>query len=339
MRSSQMPHAQVFGGWLVGAFSLYLGFHIGGALSTAAPIQERTLCHLVVVAFVLLACFLVWEAASMSAHCSWLTNTINDLCLEDPAATHRLNFLRALKSLNSDQGLGFKAGTRIDRLLLIRIAGAVITGVFGVLPLLIHDSQDAACSAGASGQHAACPFGWTFASGSCFILYGEPMNEMYPALSRGDAEDACQRVHDGNLASINGQEQQDVVATLARDVGSAWIGLKATSSPDDSDIRPWEWSDGEPYDAACCGEDRSDWDMFVVEEQRWSACCTFNYWHPMSPVGDQRGVIVGRHQDASSGIASWDNYDESNRAPYICAKKATPRASHSRPVQCCLSSA
>ena len=48
-----------------------------------------------------MACYLVWEAASMSAHCTWLINAINDLCLEDPAATDRHNFLRAMKSLNS----------------------------------------------------------------------------------------------------------------------------------------------------------------------------------------------------------------------------------------------
>ena len=317
----------VFVGWLAGAFTVYIAFSLLGVFSGGGITY-----YSVVIFFVVLATYMIWEPARFSARCARLVNLLNEMCLEDPHATHRVNFVVALKGLNSSKGLGFKAtgGVKINAMLLLRVFAASLTFVMTVVPMLIPDVHESCVSM----EHAACPYCWTFADGSCYRLYGERMSTENPAKTWWDAEEACKDLGQGtHLASIMTPEQQAVVGNLATEVGMAWIGLNEGGEGTVVGRRGWTWVDGHgQYDQTCC-EEPVYLDGVIVKQPTLSSCCTYHNWHMLSPsnIGKNDGVIVGRHMDATEGHASWDNYRKSQKVPYICAKAATPSAH----VFCC----
>ena len=137
----------------------------------------------------------------------------------------------------------------------------------------------------ATGQHASCEFGWTFADDTCFKLFGDGI--LGQPLGWTDAEEACQAMgSQTHLASVTSEEQQRAVVHLAS--GITWIGLN-----DYAEEGNFVWSDDEPLEysswAASEPNDSGDGVFIFIDD----------YWHDTDAGND------GLH-------------------PYICAKKVTP---------------
>jgi hypothetical protein len=85
-----------------------------------------------------------------------------------------LNVLKGIQSLNKQQGLGFVAAGQVVTKRTLWMVG---TGIYSALvvfgPTLEGElGLEAACG-GAGGGQGECPFGWTFADGACFQLFGD----------------------------------------------------------------------------------------------------------------------------------------------------------------------
>ena len=102
---------------------------------------------------------------------------------------------------------------------------------------------EASCSGGA--QHGSCPFGWTFADGACFKLFGGVLGE---PLGWVDAEEAClQHGSEVHLAGITSAEQQRAAEHLAGG-SSVWIGLNDAEARPAHEVGIFSWTDGEPLE-------------------------------------------------------------------------------------------
>jgi hypothetical protein len=134
----------------------------------------HVLVALLLAGFGLLPFLLAWEPAAASSNCAKLEDDINDLYLQDPAVVRALNVLKGVQSLNKQQGLGFVAGGQVVTKRTLWMVG---TGIYSALvvfgPTLEGElGLEAACG-GAGGGQGECPFGWTFADGACFQIFGD----------------------------------------------------------------------------------------------------------------------------------------------------------------------
>ena len=167
--------------------------------------------------------------------------------------------------------------------------------VFWLGPAVLHEAGAGSC--GGVSSHASCQFGWTFAGGGCFQIFGA---EQVPgvgtaALERmawADAEDACRQMGpDTHLASVSNEEQQLAVARLAGGNLLVWIGLNDVEEPGN-----FVWSDNEPGG-------------------------NYTNWARGEPNG--AGDFVGVNGDLAWWMAADLEIFGSN-APFICEAKAEP---------------
>jgi hypothetical protein len=299
------------------------------------PVVNVVMCA--ILAFCAAAPFLLAiDPASVSTKCAKLEDEINAICGQDSSFVPAENFIKFVKRQNKDQGLGcvhlllstasllpdltlrcvprsschstrvafscvpcrFKVlGYVVTRGTLLKLASSIYSVVAAVGPLFLKEAgfeSSGSCAAG-SQQHASCEFGWMYSDHTCFKLFGygglgEPLDWV-------DAEEAClQHGMHTHLASVTSDEQQRAVNSLWSLVGgagvvSAWIGLSDATEEGNfvwSDDEPLEYDSFDPTDDSQVGSDGGD------------------------------GVIVY----LSTGF--WYDHDETDKYPYLCAKKASP---------------
>ena len=179
-------------------------------------------------------------------------------------------------------------------------------------------------SCGVGGQHAACPYGWTFADDKCFKLFGDD-GIAEPPLFWAAAEEACHLMGmDTHLASVTSGEQQRAVAHLASSTGGkVWIGLN-----DADETGSWVWSDDEPleYDNWTPGEPSGNSKQVSLESRTGNNLP--GGWDDWNDAAQQ---LAGSNN--LLGVTTcWDDWNDGT-LPYICGKKATPsESSHSNCV-------
>ena len=236
---------------------------------------------------------LSWDPADASSKCARLEGDINALCGRDSSFAPGMRFLRHVKALNNDQGLGFVIGGQVVTKRTLKIlATGVYSGIAVFGPTIMREVGLAGSCAGGA-QHAVCKFGWTFADDACFKKFGDPV--LGQRLGWVDAEEACQELGDAiHLASVTSAEQEHVVQHLAPSE-SVWIGLN-----DFVEEGSYVWSDDEPFQP----------DLY----ENWQA------GQPESTaVGNGDGVLKGTDD-------TWYDFDETVARSYICGKSATPVA-------------
>lgn len=180
------------------------------------------------------------------------------------------------------------------------------TAAYGVMaafgPTLLTEAGLRASCGGTEGQHAACPYGWTFADDTCFKLFGNGMTRLgnTEGLEWTAAEEACHNMGmDMHLASITSVEQQRAVVQLASAAGGlglVWIGLN-----DKDETGSWVWSDDEPLE--------------------------YSNWIPGEPTYSSSTAVWLGKRPGNNLPGGWGPArlgDEGAAFPYICGKKATP---------------
>ena len=139
--------------------------------------------------------FLAMDPAAVSSKCARLEDDINALCGEDTSFAPSMHFLKHLKALNKDQGLGFVVfGQVVSKRTLCLTASTIYSVVVLFAPTLLQElGLEAACGAG-GGKVGECPFGWTFADDTCFQLFGDK------PICMDVANNCCASVPDGEPA-------------------------------------------------------------------------------------------------------------------------------------------
>eukprot|EP01046_Picozoa_sp_COSAG06_P037869 COSAG06_NODE_4317_length_4368_cov_3.983134_1_plen_652_part_00 len=248
---------------------------------------------------------LAWDPAAVSSNCAKLEDDINHLYLEDPAFVRAQHVLKGVQSLNKQQGLGFVAGGQV---ITKRTLWMLCTGIYSTLGVLGPMLEgELGLAAGASGaQHAACDFGWTFADGACFKLFGDGV--LGQPLGWAEAEEACHEMgSQTHLASVTSEEQQRAVAHLASGHDTdVWIGLN-----DLAEEGSFVWSDDKPlgYNNFAPGNPDNVDDKDGAEDER----------------GPNDAAKIGFNGNAD-GL--WRDVHTLNAYLYICAKEATPIAAN-----------
>ena len=284
---------------LVGAGLVLIALSLFAAPARGGAFNVPFIAALVIVVFgpmYWLPFALAMEPAAASSKCARLEDDINALCGRDSCYVPGMMFLKHIKALNKDQGLGFVVGGHVVTKRTLKL---LATGMYSAIavfgPTLLGEvGLAASCSGGA--QHAACDFGWTFADDACFKLFGTSNGVQGEPLGWADAEEACQEMgSQTHLASVTSEEQQRAVAHLASDASShdVWIGLN-----DFAEEGSFVWSDDEP-----------------LEYANWNANAKGR------PRPDANGVSL-----SMAAQDTWFNNPETDLHPYICAKKATPVA-------------
>lgn len=274
---------------------------------------------------------LVLGPAAASSKCAKLEDSINLLSVRDTNFAPATNFLKNLKALNKDQGLGFVVAGQVVTKRTVWLAMTAMYGVVAAFaPTYLGEVGLAtSCVAGSSTQHPACEFGWTFANNKCFKLFGdgvigEPLNWV-------DANEMCEKMgpHQTHLASITSKEQQRAVQRIAGGIIS-WIGL---NDPTEGRKRSWRgragdestfsWSDGAAFN---CDLD-SDGKLLEPLNCPWDDE-EGGFWAPGEPGRNSDGkyavlIKVNGGWGDSPAEGKPQQKEDTLRA-YICATRAIP---------------
>eukprot|EP01046_Picozoa_sp_COSAG06_P029243 COSAG06_NODE_2697_length_6436_cov_8.420546_3_plen_654_part_00 len=240
--------------------------------------------------------FLAMDPAAVSSKCARLEDDINTISNEDPGFTRAMVFVKSVQSLNKQQGLGFVVFGQVVTKRTLGLAASTIYAVaVAVSPTILAEAGlEPSCGAG-GGQHGSCEFGWTFADGSCFKLFGD--DALGTPLGWAEAEEEC-RLLGSHLASVTSAEQQAAVGRLAGGTNRVWIGLN-----DMAEEGSFVWSDGEPLEY-------SNWYHWDESQTGRDYCFS---------CGDGISITQMTHYQ-------WNDHDQLDLLPYICAKKASPIA-------------
>ena len=286
----------------IGALTWFMFFKKAGAFSVFEMEITSDLVGVVVVAlwaFVVallgglfaMPVILAMDPATASSRCARLEDDINALCQEDPGFTRGINFLKTIKALNKDQGLGFVVGGQVTTGRTLYLAA---TGIYGMVvafgPAFMGEVGLAGSCGASGGSHPNCPFGWTYADDACFKLFGDDIiNTPLPWL---EAEEACVWMGaQTHLASITSEEQERAVQHVADGNSFVWIGLS-----DIAEEGSFVWSDDEPLEQYA----------------------NFAAGQPDNAGSAEDAVFY------SSGTHDWGDQAQTTPHPYVCARKATP---------------
>ena len=96
---------------MIGLVCVALGFFLAarGAFTDSTPLWAQAVCAGIIGGFVALPFLLAIDPASASSNCARLEDSINHISGEDSSFMPAENFIKYIKRLNKDQGLGASA--------------------------------------------------------------------------------------------------------------------------------------------------------------------------------------------------------------------------------------
>jgi hypothetical protein len=264
-------------------------------------------------------------AAQITDGCKRLENGILAYCVED-LRMHRVvhPLITTLRSQNGGQGLGFVAGGLVVSrwTVFISTVTTYFAAAVAIAFVLIGQSESVHgfCSA-ANQQHMACAFGWTYADGSCYRMFGDAGHGQ--AFSWLDAKQACARAGRGTfLATITSVEQQEAVDHIVRRYTlsqtekdavvtssgvyfkGVWIGLN-----DEMQDGKFTWASGEPFELSKSGPGSQEY---------------YANFAATEPNAMSVGAVCMRSMNGDP--VTWADHDIDEPSPYLCSSMAMPSA-------------